>query len=203
VKDEFREGDWLGLTRYCFEDKQSIGENMDVADIKGEFPLDLLEDDAQLVGYKDVFPFAPVFEFEYEGKQWAVTDAYCVEPTCSCREALLEFLSFGDESGDKLEIAKAIPAVRYDYRSGKVEVVDPPVAGQPTIRDLVGSLRSAHPSLPVTLREHHARMKSLYRRTLIDKGLLAPVHTRAEPKVGRNDPCPCGSGKKYKKCCGK
>jgi preprotein translocase subunit SecA len=26
---------------------------------------------------------------------------------------------------------------------------------------------------------------------------------RATPRVGRNDPCPCGSGKKYKKCCGK
>ncbi|WP_415719040.1 preprotein translocase subunit SecA [Maridesulfovibrio sp.] len=26
---------------------------------------------------------------------------------------------------------------------------------------------------------------------------------RDEPKIGRNDPCPCGSGKKYKKCCGK
>ena len=25
---------------------------------------------------------------------------------------------------------------------------------------------------------------------------------RAPPKVGRNEPCPCGSGKKYKKCCG-
>jgi len=25
---------------------------------------------------------------------------------------------------------------------------------------------------------------------------------RPEPKVGRNDPCPCGSGKKFKKCCG-
>lgn len=24
----------------------------------------------------------------------------------------------------------------------------------------------------------------------------------APPKIGRNDPCPCGSGKKYKKCCG-
>ncbi|MBR2904596.1 MAG: SEC-C domain-containing protein, partial [Lentisphaeria bacterium] len=23
------------------------------------------------------------------------------------------------------------------------------------------------------------------------------------PQIGRNDPCPCGSGKKYKKCCGK
>ncbi|HEX7892619.1 MAG TPA: SEC-C metal-binding domain-containing protein [Terriglobales bacterium] len=25
---------------------------------------------------------------------------------------------------------------------------------------------------------------------------------RSGVKVGRNDPCPCGSGKKYKKCCG-
>lgn len=24
---------------------------------------------------------------------------------------------------------------------------------------------------------------------------------RSDPKVGRNDPCPCGSGKKFKKCC--
>jgi len=29
----------------------------------------------------------------------------------------------------------------------------------------------------------------------------APVRTPAGEKVGRNDPCPCGSGKKYKKCC--
>ena len=29
-------------------------------------------------------------------------------------------------------------------------------------------------------------------KTVINKG----------PKIGRNDPCPCGSGKKYKKCCG-
>jgi preprotein translocase subunit SecA len=34
-----------------------------------------------------------------------------------------------------------------------------------------------------------------------DRAALAPEHN-AGPKVGRNDPCPCGSGKKYKKCCG-
>lgn len=33
-------------------------------------------------------------------------------------------------------------------------------------------------------------------------GVKAPVR-RKEKKVGRNAPCPCGSGKKYKKCCGK
>ena len=27
--------------------------------------------------------------------------------------------------------------------------------------------------------------------------------TRKSPKIGRNDPCSCGSQKKYKKCCGK
>ena len=30
----------------------------------------------------------------------------------------------------------------------------------------------------------------------------APESGRTTSKVGRNDPCPCGSGKKYKKCCG-
>ncbi len=29
---------------------------------------------------------------------------------------------------------------------------------------------------------------------------IAPF-VRSAPKVGRNDPCPCGSGRKYKKCC--
>ena len=29
-----------------------------------------------------------------------------------------------------------------------------------------------------------------------------PKPREVEKKVGRNDPCPCGSGKKYKKCCG-
>ncbi|TDF39357.1 preprotein translocase subunit SecA [Alteromonadaceae bacterium M269] len=32
---------------------------------------------------------------------------------------------------------------------------------------------------------------------------VAQTTVRDEPKVGRNDPCPCGSGKKYKQCCGK
>ena len=33
-------------------------------------------------------------------------------------------------------------------------------------------------------------------------GVHAPESRRSNPKVGRNDPCPCGSGEKYKKCCG-
>jgi SEC-C motif-containing protein len=39
---------------------------------------------------------------------------------------------------------------------------------------------------------------------LYDEGNVQPKTViRSGPKVGRNDPCPCGSGKKYKHCCGK
>ncbi|HUG43790.1 MAG TPA: preprotein translocase subunit SecA [Acidobacteriota bacterium] len=33
-------------------------------------------------------------------------------------------------------------------------------------------------------------------------GVEVKTFVRNQPKIGRNDPCPCGSGKKYKKCCG-
>ena len=38
------------------------------------------------------------------------------------------------------------------------------------------------------------------RMTSQAQSTLTPVPSRHEPSVGRNDPCPCGSGKKYKKC---
>ncbi len=42
-------------------------------------------------------------------------------------------------------------------------------------------------------------------RPVSSAGLRLPTSTppQAQPAVGRNDPCPCGSGKKYKKCCGR
>jgi uncharacterized protein len=35
-----------------------------------------------------------------------------------------------------------------------------------------------------------------------DSGTRAPEPRHSKSKIGRNDPCPCGSGKKYKRCCG-
>lgn len=53
---------------------------------------------------------------------------------------------------------------------------------------------------------HHetAMFKKIDGRWLYDEGTVAPrTVIRSAPKVGRNDPCPCGSGKKYKHCHGK
>lgn len=41
------------------------------------------------------------------------------------------------------------------------------------------------------------------KRKEIQKQYRDSVTVRNENKIGRNDPCSCGSGKKYKKCCGK
>ncbi len=41
------------------------------------------------------------------------------------------------------------------------------------------------------------RRKELYKQEKSSKTVVKP------PKIGRNDPCPCGSGRKYKQCCGK
>jgi len=50
----------------------------------------------------------------------------------------------------------------------------------------------------------HDVVRSIYRVSLVKK---EPPRKKqaviAGKKVGRNDPCPCGSGKKYKHCCGR
>ena len=44
-------------------------------------------------------------------------------------------------------------------------------------------------------------VETLHRARLAQAKHPAPAANMNRPKVGRNDPCPCGSGKKYKKCC--
>jgi SEC-C motif domain protein len=56
------------------------------------------------------------------------------------------------------------------------------------------------------LRENHHERAAFVRREgawlYADGEIIPETVVREGPKVGRNDPCPCGSGKKYKKCCG-
>lgn len=56
-----------------------------------------------------------------------------------------------------------------------------------------------------TPQVHHERAtfrKDEGKWLFVDGEMVKPKPIRREePKVGRNDPCPCGSGKKYKKCC--
>jgi len=48
------------------------------------------------------------------------------------------------------------------------------------------------------------KRRELEQARMAGAGEYQPVQqvVRGSEKIGRNDPCPCGSGKKYKKCCG-
>jgi hypothetical protein len=60
------------------------------------------------------------------------------------------------------------------------------------------------------LQWRYRKIKEIGRRSLLLAG-VSPRHELKSPlvpataseKTGRNDPCPCGSGRKYKKCCGR
>ncbi len=56
-----------------------------------------------------------------------------------------------------------------------------------------------------TVREHHenGQFRKEKEGWLFTDGVIAKPRPLISNKVGRNDPCPCGSGQKYKKCCGK
>jgi preprotein translocase subunit SecA len=65
----------------------------------------------------------------------------------------------------------------------------------------------SHPEVATFDRQPPARIlqqefPSQKTRQVFDASAHA-TYKRQVPKVGRNDPCPCGSGKKYKHCCGK
>ena len=45
------------------------------------------------------------------------------------------------------------------------------------------------------------RMRIFTKYCCKSKGLFEETNEEDALKIGRNDPCPCGSGKKYKKCC--
>ena len=58
------------------------------------------------------------------------------------------------------------------------------------------------PGAVAALHEHFKPEREQALRSSSSGLLEQHARRRDTPKVGRNDPCPCGSGKKYKKCCG-
>ena len=70
-------------------------------------------------------------------------------------------------------------------------------------RDNGEATRQAYESIPAAVEALNAYFKP-QREAMVrphSTGAIQPLR-RETPKVGRNEPCPCGSGKKYKNCCG-
>ena len=82
---------------------------------------------------------------------------------------------------------------RFSNAKGDVPLEGPEKAAIRQVAHEV--LKSINPTMP-TMKP---KVKGVL---LVDPAVVVKEKQPALPKVGRNDPCPCGSGKKYKKCCG-
>jgi hypothetical protein len=204
---EFGDEEWRCLRQYLLTRKRHAIRKMDVTRLHAPAP-EAMTDDGRMVPFGEIFPFGGGFEFELDEQHWMADDQYCVMPDCDCREVVLNFLFLTPSPDDKNNAAKeAVAVARYDYKRDTIHAECEPTAGQPSLRRLVDAARAAHPSLAADAERRHNQLKLLYTRALLkaEQEGLPPVETpvKAEPKVGRNDPCPCGSGKKHKKCCGR
>ncbi len=214
VAAELGEVDWLALSECLRETKaRQLRES---AGHEGTFPPEVLSGEVFMVGYAEIFPRASGFEFQIDSENWLADDQYCVNPECRCREALLSFIPLSDEAPP--ESIPDAPAAFYDYKRARFTPAHEP-SGQPALAELFRLLRQAHPNLELQLKQRHLEMRTLYRQALQNRseaesgdaqsetasGITspAPVQKDRSAKAGRNDPCPCGSGRKYKKCCGR
>ncbi len=109
-----------------------------------------------------------------------------------------------------LRAVEAAPVMERAFASGRV---DETVAGDwEDIQIELGlKIKREHPRKPNELTKLGEQLRSALGVKLTEDNQLVPlaredaqtIERPAPTKVGRNDPCPCGSGKKFKKCCGR
>jgi hypothetical protein len=220
VATELGDEGWDYLQQFLLGAKKEQIENCDPTKLDVKFPPEVLRGDGTMVGYSEIFPLAPALSFSIGSKLWLALDDYCVSPDCNCHDVMLQFVprEYEDDYSN-VETGKAPPAIFYDYRKKTFEQAQAPEANQPSLQSLLSGLKKQKPDFDAEAKKRHLRIKALFKRALSKLGdsteeFLSFEDTEFEPipqmgpaalhapKPGRNDPCPCGSGKKYKKCCG-
>ncbi len=150
-------------------------------------------------------PLEPyTFRFQHEDTKYLVQDFYCPRPGCPCKEVRLSFRKVrpGPEVTPPEEIFQARHLLDGTFDIETFEDVDLSLAEAHRLHDV---FVQAHPDLRKILKGRDREVKKVGKRSLKaarNAASEAAAKTRARKKTGRNDPCPCGSGKKYKRCCG-
>jgi hypothetical protein len=164
----------------------------------GESILELMDEGSRF-GYSEIFagPQPEKFVFEYEGRTWIAHDHYCMNPDCRCSETLVSFIEYieGKQKGDE-SFAVTISLKDSSFHAiEKAGASNPPSSCEAVV---VRFIEGVGKGLEL-LNTRDARMKERGRE--LREAERETSRSLASP--GRNDPCPCGSGKKYKKCCGR
>jgi hypothetical protein len=199
--------DWLHKSFVLAKRRDMETMNLDMLEV--DLPDAVITNTSTLLSYSDIFPFAEVFQFTHEGVEWFVDDMYCIRPGCTCDKTGLGLYHKPSDLTRSEKPPKIKVFLHLDYHTGTFKLEEKR-SGCPDPGVLVETLLAANAGLLATFQHRHAQLRQLGRRLLAapekpDRGdSFPPEHqtVRAPARPGRNDPCPCGSGKKFKKCCG-
>ena len=168
-----------------------------------------------MVCYCDLYPDAEIWQFSYKNKRIIVTDDYCAQSNCNCQDVVLTFCR---SDVGKRDIVEPLFAMRL--KEGNRFEEEKRDVGYDEMNRLMKAFQIEVPDLQqevlCRLRKVKERGRIMEKERISERqvqrvlGSLSsePEVQSSEPvivkkKVGRNEPCPCGSGKKYKKCCGR
>ncbi|WP_410515032.1 YecA family protein [Paenibacillus sp. BR2-3] len=157
-----------------------------------ETSIDL--DKNSTMGYVEIFgESADQLIFTHGKNTILVDEQYCMNPSCDCRQGLLTFI--------QLEAGKSISKFVIGYSTHKRSyTVIENYTTKKELEDHVVAFENAYPAARLIVSKHYDDMKREGKRAMVEK--QQSVAARSAMLPGRNDPCSCGSGKKYKKCCG-
>jgi len=131
-----------------------------------------------------------VLTIERGGKHYFFHDQYCFNPSCRCNSVILEVFMASSE-----EVQEPLFVIDLDF-CGEYEIKERKCT-EGEVDEFFNDAIRGNERLFSVLKKRYGRMKGLGK--MIQKQRLG--RSRHREKVGRNDPCPCGSGKKYKNCC--
>ena len=191
---ELDEADFKFLHKKHFEFKNRISEEADLDSIDGYFNYHEIEKNGLMWAYNDVLPYGEQLLVTLDGTECIIFDQYCLLPKCSCTDTVLSIVAI-DLVG---KTGKELCSVSVTYRKKQWKPVEEGSLAV-TVKTVKSAIEEQIPDIYKRLLKRHIKLKSIYAHS--KKKHFASKQPLQLPKVGRNDPCPCGSGKKYKKCC--
>jgi hypothetical protein len=194
VITQMEEEDFQLLHKLHFIFKNTITENAKIEDIDGLFDYQEIEMDGFMPAYNDVLPFGDQLQVTIHEEKYLVLDQYCLLPKCSCSEPVLVLIPMDNLGKNEDEFC----AITVNYRKRQWKRFDAMSSGL-TRQSLRSEIEGQIQNFQGRLAKRHAKLKAIYKNCR--KEFMEPRQLVSREKVGRNAPCPCGSGKKYKKCC--
>ena len=142
--------------------------------------------------YFELFPRnKEMLDFNYGSDQFFAEDSYDIDPRNDNRCLQLSFFKFQLDNSDQAPIFSTV----YYFDEKLREQEDAKLS--PKNRDMLIAMNQFIPDLNDRLKKRYKNAKKMGEELLSNQD---PIEVKQE-KVKPNEPCPCGSGKKYKKCC--